>query len=89
MLDEYHQLIEAAGPDKAVAVMTSAVRDAANGKEFADDVASRFGLDVHVITGDEEAQLTYLGATDASCDRRPGRRNRRSSSTSAAARPSS
>ena len=64
VLDEYHLLIEAAGPDKALAVMTSAVRDAANGREFADYVSSRFGLDVHVVTGDEEAQLTYLGATD-------------------------
>jgi exopolyphosphatase/guanosine-5'-triphosphate,3'-diphosphate pyrophosphatase len=44
--------------------MTSAVRDAANGRRFADDVSSRFGLDVHVISGDEEAHLTYLGATD-------------------------
>ncbi len=64
VLDEYHRLIEAAGPDRAVAVMTSAVRDAANGSGFADDVSSRFGLEVHVVTGDEEAQLTYLGATD-------------------------
>ena len=64
VLDEYHQLIEATAPDKAIAVMTSAVRDAANGKQFADDVAGRFGLDVNVISGDEEAQLTYLGATD-------------------------
>ncbi len=64
VLDEYHQMIQATRPERAVAVMTSAVRDAADGKEFADDVASRFGLDVHVITGDEEAQLTYLGATD-------------------------
>src|SRR5579875_339307 len=44
--------------------MTSAVRDPANGSEFADDVSNRFALDVHVITGDEEAHLTYLGATD-------------------------
>jgi exopolyphosphatase/guanosine-5'-triphosphate,3'-diphosphate pyrophosphatase len=64
VLDEYHQLIEATVPDKRIAVMTSAVRDAANGRQFADDVAGRFGLDVHVISGDEEARLTYLGATD-------------------------
>lgn len=64
VLEDYHGLIEKAGPQKAIAVMTSAVRDAANGGEFAADVADRFGLDVHVISGDEEAQLTYLGATD-------------------------
>jgi exopolyphosphatase/guanosine-5'-triphosphate,3'-diphosphate pyrophosphatase len=64
VLDEYHQLIEATGAERAVAVMTSAVRDAANGRQFADDVSERFGLDVHVISGDEEARLTYLGTTD-------------------------
>jgi exopolyphosphatase/guanosine-5'-triphosphate,3'-diphosphate pyrophosphatase len=64
VLDEYHRLIQATGAERAVAVMTSAVRDAANGGEFADDVTSRFGLDVHVISGEQEAQLTYLGATD-------------------------
>jgi exopolyphosphatase/guanosine-5'-triphosphate,3'-diphosphate pyrophosphatase len=64
VLEEYHRLIEATGVERSVAVMTSAVRDAANGKQFADDVADRFGLDVHVISGDEEARLTYRGATD-------------------------
>jgi exopolyphosphatase/guanosine-5'-triphosphate,3'-diphosphate pyrophosphatase len=64
VLDEYHRMITATTPQRAVAVMTSAVRDAANGQQFADDVSSRFALEVHVISGDEEAQLTYLGATD-------------------------
>ena len=64
VLDEYHQLIKATGAPRSVAVMTSAVRDAANGREFAEDVASRFGLEVHMLSGDEEAQLTYIGTTD-------------------------
>jgi exopolyphosphatase/guanosine-5'-triphosphate,3'-diphosphate pyrophosphatase len=64
VLEDYHERIAAAAPDKAVAVMTSAVRDAANGSDFASVVSTRFGLETHVITGDEEARLTYLGATD-------------------------
>ena len=64
VLDEYHRLIQATGTDRSVAVMTSAVRDAANGQAFADDVSSRFGLDVHVLSGDQEAELTYRGTTD-------------------------
>lgn len=64
VLEAYHDRIEQARPERAVAVMTSAVRDAANGGAFAQDVATRFGLETHVITGDEEARLTYLGATD-------------------------
>lgn len=64
VLADYRRQIETAGADKAVAVMTSAVRDAVNGGDFADQVANRYGLEAHVITGDEEARLTYLGATD-------------------------
>src|SRR5204863_72310 len=39
--------------------------DAANGEEFARAVRERLGLDARVLTGDEEARLTYLGATAA------------------------
>jgi exopolyphosphatase/guanosine-5'-triphosphate,3'-diphosphate pyrophosphatase len=64
VLEEYRRLLDTSRPDRAVAVMTSAVRDATNGDGFAHDVASRFGLETHVLSGDEEARLTYLGATD-------------------------
>ena len=46
-----------------VAVMTSAVRDAANGAAFAAKVAATLGLPARILTGDEEARLTYAGAT--------------------------
>jgi exopolyphosphatase/guanosine-5'-triphosphate,3'-diphosphate pyrophosphatase len=45
------------------AVMTSAVRDAANGAEFAAIVRDRYGLEAATLSGDEEARLTSLGAT--------------------------
>ncbi len=63
VLDEYGKLIERHGADRAVAVLTSAVRDAANGQEFADTVRERWGLEPHVLSGDQEARLTFLGAT--------------------------
>jgi exopolyphosphatase/guanosine-5'-triphosphate,3'-diphosphate pyrophosphatase len=63
VLDEYRSLIDGHGGAPAVAVMTSAVRDAANGTEFAQTVGSRWGFEPHVVTGDEEARLTFLGAT--------------------------
>jgi exopolyphosphatase / guanosine-5'-triphosphate,3'-diphosphate pyrophosphatase len=63
VLDEYGRLIERHRADRAVAVLTSAVRDAANGDEFASAVGERWGLEPHVLTGDEEARLTFLGAT--------------------------
>jgi exopolyphosphatase/guanosine-5'-triphosphate,3'-diphosphate pyrophosphatase len=63
-LDAYRGRIERAGVDRAVAVLTSAVRDAANGREFADAVAERYHLEAHVLDGEQEARLTFLGATD-------------------------
>jgi len=46
-------------------VATSATRDARNRDEFFDGVRAALGVDVHVITGDEEAVLSYRGATAA------------------------
>jgi exopolyphosphatase/guanosine-5'-triphosphate,3'-diphosphate pyrophosphatase len=68
-LGEYRREIDRDRPDRVVAVLTSAVRDAANGAEFAHTLGELFALEPHVLTGDEEAQLTYLGAVS---DRDPG-----------------
>jgi exopolyphosphatase/guanosine-5'-triphosphate,3'-diphosphate pyrophosphatase len=62
-LADYRQLIDRHGAEKALAVLTSAVRDAANGEEFAAAVRERYRLEPHVLSGDEEARLTFLGAT--------------------------
>ena len=61
-LDEYAKLIERHGADKRIAVLTSAVRDASNGTDFAKAVRDRYGFEPHVLSGDDEAQLTFLGA---------------------------
>ena len=42
--------------------MTSAVRDARNGRELAEHIRSEYGLDARVLTGEQEAQMTFLGA---------------------------
>jgi exopolyphosphatase / guanosine-5'-triphosphate,3'-diphosphate pyrophosphatase len=62
-LDEYAPAVNEA--DLRTAVMTSAVRDAANGAQFADAVRERYGLQGTTLSGDEEARLTFLGATAA------------------------
>jgi exopolyphosphatase/guanosine-5'-triphosphate,3'-diphosphate pyrophosphatase len=62
-LDRYRAEIDAHDCGAAVAVLTSAVRDSANGQEFADTIRERYRLEPHVLTGDEEARLTFLGAT--------------------------
>jgi exopolyphosphatase / guanosine-5'-triphosphate,3'-diphosphate pyrophosphatase len=61
-LDEYAELIAEHRCERNLAVLTSAVRDARNGKEFTDSIRSRYGLDAQILSGDEEAQLTFLGA---------------------------
>ena len=70
-LDDYRTAIDEHRADRAIAVLTSAVRDAANGREFAQTVEERYGLEPHVLAGEDEARLTFLGATS---DRDPGDR---------------
>ncbi|MCA1680364.1 MAG: Ppx/GppA family phosphatase [Actinobacteria bacterium] len=38
-------------------------RDASNGQDFTEQVRERFGIDARTIDGDEEAALTFAGAT--------------------------
>jgi exopolyphosphatase/guanosine-5'-triphosphate,3'-diphosphate pyrophosphatase len=61
-LTDYRATMGRFGCEANLAVLTSAVRDASNGAEFTQLVRSEFGLDARVLSGDEEAQLTFLGA---------------------------
>jgi exopolyphosphatase/guanosine-5'-triphosphate,3'-diphosphate pyrophosphatase len=63
MCASYREAIDGNGADRVVAVLTSAVRDAANGDEFRDELRRRFGFEAKTISGDREAELTYRGAT--------------------------
>jgi exopolyphosphatase/guanosine-5'-triphosphate,3'-diphosphate pyrophosphatase len=60
-LDEYRREIDSHDCVANLAVLTSAVREASNGDSFAERVRADFDLDAQVLTGDEEAQLTFLG----------------------------
>lgn len=63
-LKEYAQKVRKQGidPREAVCVATSQARDAANGAEFFAKVESETGFRFRVISGEEEARLTFLGA---------------------------
>lgn len=50
--------------ERVVAVGTSALRDAANRDDIIMHWRREFGLDVRVISSEEEARLTYLGTLD-------------------------
>ncbi|MCR4419084.1 MAG: Ppx/GppA phosphatase family protein [Clostridia bacterium] len=61
-LGGFARIISAYLPDEVTAVATSAVREAANGSEFAAAAGRVLGAPVKVLTGEEEARLSYLGA---------------------------
>lgn len=49
------------GAQEVYTIATSAVRDALNGKAFAADARSQVGVDVRIISGEEEAELGLKG----------------------------
>jgi exopolyphosphatase / guanosine-5'-triphosphate,3'-diphosphate pyrophosphatase len=59
----YREVIDRLGAERVVAVATSAMRDSENGPEFHDYLQEKYGVDARTISGDEEARLTFLGAT--------------------------
>jgi exopolyphosphatase / guanosine-5'-triphosphate,3'-diphosphate pyrophosphatase len=63
VLERYRAAIDRHQVDVTTGVLTSAVRDAVNGSGFVAAVNERFALDARTISGDEEAQLTFVGAT--------------------------
>jgi exopolyphosphatase/guanosine-5'-triphosphate,3'-diphosphate pyrophosphatase len=63
VLDAYADLITSTGADAVRMVATSATRDAANRDEFVDGVVARLGVPPEVISGDDEAALSFDGAT--------------------------
>ena len=72
VVSEYREAIERMGAERTVAVATSAVRDAANGDEFRARVREHLGAEPRTISGDEEARLTFLGATARRADASDG-----------------
>lgn len=61
-LSELMPVVARTNPDAVIAVATSAVREARNRRDFIVEIRARFGIDVRVISGDEEARLSYAGA---------------------------
>ncbi len=59
----YRQAINDHRAERVVAVLTSAVRDAANGAELERLLRDHYGFEATTISGEREARLTFLGAT--------------------------
>lgn len=62
IVDEYLPVIKRLGATRARFVATSAARDASNRQVFFDGVRERLGIDPELISGQEEAQLSFNGA---------------------------
>ncbi|MGB0682417.1 MAG: exopolyphosphatase [Magnetovibrionaceae bacterium] len=60
-LNRFTRLARAMGVGQLHLVATAAVRDADDGPAFVQQINDRFGLDVEVLTGEEEAKLAALG----------------------------
>ena len=63
VIADYKARYEEMGAERVMAIATSAVRDAGNGEAFIAELRERFDLNARLLTGEEEARLTYLGAT--------------------------
>ena len=62
VLERFAQEAKDLGAKGIVATATSAARDASNGKVFLDGAKRRAGLTVEIISGEEEARLSFASA---------------------------
>lgn len=67
VLKEFRTKIDEFGilPEHVTATATSAVRNAKNQREFIEEVSAKTGIEIQVISGDEEATLIYEGVSQA------------------------
>ena len=68
----YAARIAELGAEQVRFVATSASRDAENREDFVKGVLERIGVEPEVVTGEEEAQLSFDGATRELLGRQPG-----------------
>ncbi len=61
-LEGYAREVTAAKVDHVAVVGTSAMRDAQGGERLLELIRAAFGVDVRVLSGDEEARVTFRGA---------------------------
>jgi len=62
-LTDYRRTAEQLGVERTLAIATSAVRDADNGEAFLGEVEWSYGFVTRLLSGHDEALLTYSGVT--------------------------
>jgi exopolyphosphatase/guanosine-5'-triphosphate,3'-diphosphate pyrophosphatase len=63
VLTDFRSEAEELGAERTLAVATSAVRDAENGEAFLGEVEWSYGFTTRLLSGDEEAELSFRGAS--------------------------
>jgi exopolyphosphatase/guanosine-5'-triphosphate,3'-diphosphate pyrophosphatase len=63
VLSEYRRTLEGLDAERTLAIATSAIRDAENGEAFLGEVEWSYGFATRLLSGHEEALMTYRGVT--------------------------
>jgi exopolyphosphatase/guanosine-5'-triphosphate,3'-diphosphate pyrophosphatase len=63
VLTDFRREAESLSAERTLAIATSAVRDAENGEAFLGEVEWSYGFKTRLLTGHDEAQLTFRGAS--------------------------
>lgn len=71
VLEDFRKEIDSNGVSKVLAFATSVVRRAKNSAAFRREVLDKTGIEITVITGDEEARLSLLGVLSVLKDASP------------------
>jgi exopolyphosphatase / guanosine-5'-triphosphate,3'-diphosphate pyrophosphatase len=63
VLTDFRRTAESLGAERALAIATSAVRDAENGEAFLGEVEWSYGFATRLLSGHDEALMTFRGVT--------------------------
>jgi exopolyphosphatase/guanosine-5'-triphosphate,3'-diphosphate pyrophosphatase len=66
-MQQFSEEIAKHNVEQVKAIATSALRSAANGQQFIDDVQTKTGIEIETINGDEEARYIYNGVKAGGC----------------------
>ncbi|ORU01131.1 Exopolyphosphatase [Anaerovibrio sp. JC8] len=63
VLNEYREFLQVFGINNVMAFTTAALRNCANSTEVVAEIIQRTGIQIRVISGEEEAEYDFVGAT--------------------------
>src|ERR687887_1683891 len=64
VLSDFRRRAEELGAERTLAIATSAIRDADNGEAFLGEIEWSYGFTTRLLSGEEEAALTFRGVGD-------------------------